>query len=377
MAAALERALAEADLAGFYAVLRGTDLPILAAALAGDPGGLARAGCEVVHRLGAISPAVALAFENHLYVTAALATVPVADNPWLERRRRALLDAVVGERLLVANTNARIHSDTLGAIGVTTRREGDGFRVDGAAAYLSLATEGDLIIFLTGLEGEGPALFVAPLKGNPEIEIGPFLFPRAMLDSDTRRVVFRNAFLDAESLLLSGRDAQLEMVSLFQLSWHQMLIAALYLGAAAGALEEARRFLRSTRGWDGRPLAELDGMVVDVGRLAIQYRAGCALVRETGRALGALAAGELPVADARTVFEQASAAKHFGTRCAEDVVREARRIVGARAFTGGNALERLSQEVIFGTLGPEVNAFIEREHGQQSLGETAFTARPW
>ncbi len=374
---ALERALANGDLASFYIELRATDLPRLPMLYRQDPGGLPRACCDVVHRLGGISPAVGLAFENHLYVTATLATVPSLDDPHLEARRTELLDAIFRRRLLVANTNARIHADKLGAIGVTARSEGEGFRVDGSAAYLSLARESDLMVFMAHLEGEGAALLVAPLKGNPDIEIGPFLFPRAMLDSDTRRVTFRGAFLGKECFLLSGRNERLDLILTFQLSWHQMLIAALYLGAAARAMEEARRFLRAVRGGDGRPLAELDGMVVDVARLAIDYRAARALVQQAGEALSALASGATTLSEAGEAFHLAAAAKHFGTRCAEDIVTAARRIVGGRAFTGGNAIERLSQEVVFGTLGPEVNALIERGYGQRILGETPFTELGW
>ena len=52
----------------------------------------------------------------------------------------------------------------------------------------------------------------------------------------------------------------------------------------------------------------------------------------------------------------------------------ARRIIGARSFTGGtpHPIERLSQEIPFGPLGPEVNAGIERRIGKRALQETPF-----
>jgi alkylation response protein AidB-like acyl-CoA dehydrogenase len=374
VAAALEQALARNDLSLFYAELRATDLPLLGPRHEAEPRGLARACFDVVHRLGGISPAVTLAFENHLYVTTALATLPLRGDTKVEARRRALLDKLVRDRVLVANTNSRIHTDKLSTFGVTVRREGAGFRADGTAAYLSLSTESDLIIFLTWIEGEGPALFVAPLKGNPEIEIGPFLFPRAMLDSDTRRVSFHSAFLSSENLLMTASDPRLPLISMFQLTWHQMLVAALYLGAAARAIEEARSFLRTVCGQNGQPLAELDGMIIDIGRMVIHYRAAYALIQSVVQTLEALTTGGMPlVPESFTqAFDIAATAKHFGTQCAEEIVREARRIIGARGFTGNHPIERLTQEVIFGTLGSEVNAFIERRIGQGALGETPF-----
>jgi alkylation response protein AidB-like acyl-CoA dehydrogenase len=74
--------------------------------------------------------------------------------------------------------------------------------------------------------------------------------------------------------------------------------------------------------------------------------------------------------------DEASVAKYIGTQCAEAVVTAARRIVGARSFAGGHALDRLSQEVMFGPLGPEVGAVIERKHGRQALADRSFLD-PW
>lgn len=375
-ATALEAGLERCDLDGFYTFLRSTDLPFVPMIHEGDAPRLALLCCRILHRLGGISPAVALAVENHLYVTSAIATFPLQGA--FEARRSSLLRTVRERRLLVANSNSRVHSDKLGSLGVAARREGGRYRVTGSAAYMSLATQGDLLVFLTRIEGEGPAIFVTPLRDNPGIDVGPFLFPRAMLDSDTRRVTFRDVLLSDENLLLAGRTEQMSQISLFQLSWHQLLIPALYLGAAARAIEEARLFLRSVRGHDDRPLAELDGMVVDTGRLVIRYRSAWALVLQAAERLGRLASEPLDTASLAALFDLASAAKHAGTICAEEVVTAARRILGARSYTGSTSqpMERLSQETPFGPLGPEVNASIERRLGKLALGEATGLAEP-
>jgi alkylation response protein AidB-like acyl-CoA dehydrogenase len=73
----------------------------------------------------------------------------------------------------------------------------------------------------------------------------------------------------------------------------------------------------------------------------------------------------------------ASAAKYVGTRCAEEVVTATRRIIGARAFVGGHCLERVSQEVMFASLGPEVGAVIERRYGKRVLDERSFLDLRW
>jgi alkylation response protein AidB-like acyl-CoA dehydrogenase len=341
-----------------------------------DTPGLSLACCKILHRLGGISPAVALAVENHLYVTSALATFPTED-PALQARRQSWLRLMGEGRLLVANSNSSVHSDKLESLGVIARREGDGFRVTGSASYMSLASQGDLAVFLTLIDGEGPAIFVTRLRDNPGIDIGPFLFPRAMLDSDTRRITFRDLMMSQDEILLGGMTEQMSQLNLFEMAWHQLLLSALYVGAAARAIEEVRLFLRSVRGHDDRPLAELDGMVVDAGRLVIRYRAAWALVQQTAERIGDIAQKPLEKESLGDLFELAGTAKHVGTDCAEEIVIAARRIIGARSFIGGTAhtIERLSQEVPFGPLGPEVNARIERRIGKRALEETPFTLR--
>jgi alkylation response protein AidB-like acyl-CoA dehydrogenase len=376
-AAALEAGLAQNELAPFYDLLRSTDLPTMALLHAGDPRGLAHLCCKILHRFGGISPAVGLAFENHLYLTCAVVTFPRQDEVF-EARRRALLRLLGEERPLVANTNSRVHGDKLASLGVVAQPEGDGFRIRGSAAYLSLSTQADLLIFFALLEGVGPALFQASVRDNPGIEIGPFLFPRAMLDSDTRRVTFQDLVLPAESLLMSGMTEQMSWLNLFEMSWHQLLIGALYLGGAARAIDEARLFLRSIRGQDDHPLAELDGMMVDIGRLVIRYRAAWALVERTADRLGEASRKPLDSVSLGELFDFASMAKYAGTMCAEEVVTAARRIIGTRSFAGAISLpiERLSLEIPFGPLGPEVNAIVERRLGRRSLGETPPLVEP-
>ena len=373
VAAALEQALGARDLSIFYRAFRATRLPFLCGEYRDKAELLFPACFDIVHRLGGLSPAVALAVENHFYVTSAIATFPGAADPALERRRRQLVDSIVAGRLLVANTNSKVHSSKLGELGTTARRDGGGLRVNGMASYTSLATEADLLVLLTELEGEGFAFIAIPsLRDNSSVEIGPWLFPSAMLDSDTRRITFHDVRLPADALIATAQSKIANTLVPFEMTWHQLLIPTLYLGAAARAIEEVRRFLVATEGRDGQPLAKLDGMIVDVGRLALEYQSARCLVEKAADSL--IAVRELP-RDADKVeqaVQLASAAKYTGTRVAESIVTAARRIVGARAFTGDHILERLSYEVMFASLGPEVSAVIERRYGKLVLDGKIF-----
>jgi alkylation response protein AidB-like acyl-CoA dehydrogenase len=368
VAAALERALEAKDLSIFYRAFRATRLPFLCGEYRDKAELLFPACFNIVHRLGGLSPAVALAVENHFYVTSAIATFPGAADPALEGRRQQLVESIVAGRLLVANTNSKIHSSKLGELGTMAKRDSGGFRVNGMAAYTSLATEADLLILLTELEGEGFAFIAIPSpRDNSSVEIGPYLFPSTMLDSDTRRITFRDVRLPADALIATAQNKIANTLVPFEMAWHQLLIPALYLGAAARAVEEVRKFLVATEGRDGQPLSKLDGMIIDTGRLALEYQSARCLVEKAADCL--IAVRELPrdTGEVERAVQLASAAKYTGTRVAESIVTAARRIVGARAFVGDHILERLSYEVMFASLGPEVSAVVERRYGRLVL----------
>jgi alkylation response protein AidB-like acyl-CoA dehydrogenase len=375
--AALEEGVAHRDLSGFYQTLRATHLPSIVELYTRDPRGLSRACFNILHSIGSISPAAGVAIENHYYVLATLTTLPIRNNPELAARRQSLLQKVVQERLLLANTSFRVHEDKVAAYGAQARRDGDGYRVSGAGAFMSLAREGDLLFFVVAIDGTEPAYFLTPLRNNPGIEVGPLLFPDAMVDSDTRRVAMHDHYLSIDDLLVKGRNEETSKLTNLQFAWHQALIPAVFLGAAARAIEEARKFLRAVKAPNGLPLAELDGMLTDVGRMAIRYRSACCIVHQAGELLETLARRNPKPSEIADAVELAGAAKRTAAQTAEEIVTEARRIIGPRVFTGGHPLERISAEVAFAPLVGEPLAVIDRRYGRLVLGENDFTARRW
>lgn len=377
VAAALEEGVARRDLLGFYQTFRATHLPSIAEFYIRDPRGLSRACFDILHGIGSISPAAGVAIENHYYVLATLTTLPIRNNPELAARRESLLQRVIQGRLLLANTSFRVHEDKVSAYGAGARRDGEGYRVSGAGAFMSLAREGDLLFFIVAVDGTEPAYFVTPLRGNPGIEVGPLLFPDAMVDSDTRRIALHDHYLSADDVLVKGRNEETAKLTNLQFAWHQVLIPAPFLGAAARAIEEARKFVRAVKAPNGQPLAELDGMVTDVGRMAIRYRSACCVAHQAGELLETLARRDPKPSEITDAVDLACAAKRTAALAAEEIVAEARRIIGPRVFTGGHPLERISAEVVFAPLVGEPLAVLDRRYGRLVLGENDFTQRRW
>jgi alkylation response protein AidB-like acyl-CoA dehydrogenase len=373
---ALDEGVARRDLSAFYQTFRATHLPSIVEFYTRNPRGLARACFNILHSIGSISPAAGVAIENHYYVLATLTTLPIRSNPELAARRQSLLQRVIQERLLLANTSFRVHEDKVASYGAQARQDGDGYRVSGAGAFMSLAGEGDLLFFVVAIDGTEPAYFLTPLRNNPGIDVGPLLFPEAMVDSDTRRIAMRDHYLSVDDLLVRGKSETSRLTNL-QFAWHQALIPAPFLGAAARAIEEARKFLRAVKAPNNLPLAELDGMLTDVGRMAIRYRSACCIAHQAGELLETLARRNPKPSEIADAVELAGAAKRTAAQAAEEIVAEARRIIGPRVFTGGHPLERISAEVAFAPLVGEPLAVIDRRYGRLVLGENEFTTRRW
>ena len=133
----MERGVARRDLSGFYQTFRSTHLPSIVEFYTRDPRGLARACFNILHGIGGVSPAAGVAIENHYYVLSTLTTLPIRNNPELAARRQSLLERVIRERLLLANSSFRVHEDKVAAYGAMARRDGDGYRVSGAGADAS------------------------------------------------------------------------------------------------------------------------------------------------------------------------------------------------------------------------------------------------
>jgi len=372
LAAAIAKARPEDRARFFFEGVRRTGVPFLACAGL-SAGATHRLSFDCLALLGGGSLPLAVALTMHEYMLATIATLPLAPDSASGRRRAALLDQIRSQRLLLAVSN---FDDPIGPEarpdpGVVVERRGDRFLVNGAKRFTSLAGEADLLLFSGMLRGGGPALFIAPLKRQAGITLGAPLFPGAMAEADTRSLLFRDLELGPEHLLSVddvGGGAGPSVLHAFSRMWFNGLVAAPYLGGAARALEEVRLFARSALTPDGRPLAELDGLVADIGRLRLDLEAALGLARRLSAEADALGPATFPRL-APVLHDAALGVKYHGTRAADEIVRQAVRIIGTRSQVPSHPLAALSQQIGFGLLHPDMTAQIERRFGRQTLGE--------
>lgn len=355
------------DFAPAWECLRATSLPFLPILLRDDLPRAHRLCAQALHALGRVNIGFAYAVENHLMVLGGMETY-VARHPDPELRAR--LDEAARERWLTANTRAFVHSDRAHTEGVTARRRGDSFELEGAGSFVSLARAADLLLLL--LEGEEPlALWFSP-RATAGIQFGGYSFPHLMLASDTRALKCSGAKVPVQSALRVPPEhlGSAGPLSLALMAWHLTLTVAQFLGGASALADKTVEFTRNFRSFDNRPLARLDGVLSELGQIGARLGTGEALLADFAGRLGRI---HEPADDAAEVLPELAARAQIANCAAmeltEEVSRRCRRILGTRIFgPSAEELERLATELLVGPLIPRTNSLLERDIGAAMVG---------
>ncbi len=220
-----------------------------------------------------------------------------------------------------------------GAIELTAERDGDGYRLSGAKAFISNAPEADVYTVFgrtTPATGtRGITAFVVPgdapgLSGVALRLASPHPIGRLTLDG---------VFVPADHVLGEvdrGFPLAMRILDLFRPS-----VGAAAVGMAEAALEAALVHAGARRAF-GRPLREFQAVSHQLAEMATRVEAARLLVYSAAAAYDAGTA---------RVTRQSAMAKLFATEAAQFVVDAAIQIHGAVALEIGHLLEHLYREV--------------------------------
>lgn len=366
----------------FFKGIRKSCIPWLPCLLRDDPEQLYARSYEALFILARANLPLAVGFGMHQYNLAALATLPVPSAPEFENRRKILVDSVQRYKSLIAissfGSNIRGRGTQNPNVVVSENELGQ-FICNGRKNFQSMATKADILIFSGYLPDETMGMFYCQLAGQKAIVPGESIFAGAMKLTDTKPLTMTNLVLKRRNML-SVEEWLTYHVSNYATSWFEAIVSAAYLGGASKALEEVRTFARSVSHDQEKMLSELDGFVLDSGRLVANHRAAIAL----GQSFGAAAAkycraviNEDPeeVQDGlqADIMDCSSAIKYMTTKVAQDTVNGARALVGSRSMAVTHPIHALTEQICFGPLHPIIPARHERECGEELLGEEPYT----
>jgi alkylation response protein AidB-like acyl-CoA dehydrogenase len=355
------------DLKRFAQWLRDQPFAFNACDFSQPPDAVLRQAFDTALTIGSYSISLGVAAAMHLYMLGAMATYPLPDSQ-ASLRRAALLAQVQTQRWLVANSGSdmEVRSANAGRTAMSAELMTDGWRVHGHKTFVTMATVADLFVFTATVKASGtPISLLTPLRGVDNIRFEASPLPVFFSETGTCSVVIDDLMLPLSQAISGDADVSFGSAHKFQRMWFCALIPSVYLGAAVAAMSEARNFARHNV-VDSKPLAELDGVSMEFGRLVLTLGAAFRGFEAVCRAI--TAASRAPNAECLDqAADIAAAFKHTAMRAVDEVATNLRRFVGARSMTPGSTLLRFQQESLFGPLHPELDPLIERRLGRKYL----------
>ena len=320
-----------------------------------------------LHLLGQYNVALAVGLCMNQYIAFSIACFPAKEGTTTYFLKQQFLAIVKQNSWLLAVSSfddfIRNKSETGNQVRCVPQSDGT-FLCNGTKNFQSNISGADILLFSGNLSDQEVGLFYTFLK-VPGISLGEALYPGAMADTDTRSVHFKDLQLSQIQMVPSGEGDENQGLHALTRVVFAVMAMAPYLGGAHRAMVESGTFLKNVH-LEGKPLAELDGYITDMGRLQLQYRICESLVAGFESKLALLNAGS--VAEwLETEGPNALAIKYHVTAVCENLVDSARKIIGTRSLLPAHIVSALSQQILFAALHPVLNAKIERDFGNGFL----------
>jgi alkylation response protein AidB-like acyl-CoA dehydrogenase len=291
----------------------------------------------------------ALAIEAHN----ALGCAPIANWGSDVLKEKYLPKAASGEGKLAALslTEPGAGSDLKG--GVTTRgeRKGEEWVINGAKMWVTNASIADFLVTLTRTDPSGGShslsLIVVPTDSEG-LHIAPAEKKMGVRGSPTHAVTFENVRVPHENLV--GEEGRGLQYTLATLDGGRISIAALTVGIARGAYEEALKYAKEREAF-GQRIGEFQ---------AIQWMLADAATEIHAARLMVLYAAQLKE-EGKSYSQEASMAKLFASEMAERVCRNTIQIHGGYGYSREYPVERMYRDVRIMSIGEgtsEINRMV-------------------
>jgi alkylation response protein AidB-like acyl-CoA dehydrogenase len=212
-------------------------------------------------------------------------------------------------------------------------RDGDGYVLNGSKIFISTGDKAGVIIVIarTGADRtRGLTAFVAE-PDFPGFSVGKVEHKMGMKASTTVELVFEDCRVPAANVI--GEEGQGMQIALGSLDGGRIGIAAQSLGIAQTALDEAVLFARERHQF-GRPISDFQAVSSKIADIATNVEAARLLVYRAARLRDA---GD-------PCSKQASMAKLFASRIANEAVYDAMQIHGGVGYTDEFKIERFFRD---------------------------------
>lgn len=279
----------------------------------------------------------ALAYTEDLadfaYSIQSLSATPILRFGTTEQQRRYLPAMARGLTVGAFAVSEKEAGSEVAAVGLTARKNGDGYVLDGAKAWIAHATIADLFVVVarTG-EGPGPlglTAFVVPAD-TPGVRVEPLdaIAPRSF-----GHLVFERCAVPAAAVL--GRPGRGFIIAMDLLERFRMTVAAAALGFARRACDAALAHTRGRQAYGGT-LFDLQLVKTSLADMEVRLNAAGLL---TARAAWECDRGS------RSFARHSNIAKVYATEAAQETVDAAVQLFGAAGLIHDGVPERLYRQI--------------------------------
>jgi alkylation response protein AidB-like acyl-CoA dehydrogenase len=350
-------------------VKRAGELGLLGLTIPVEYGGGGLGGAEAVIVIEELAKACANTTE--IVFDALIGPIQVISHFGTPQQKRSLLPKAARGDLLMGIAVTEPHAGS-GATDMVSRAafEGDDIVLNGHKAYVEDVGLTNSFLVYAKFDDRSSSKAIGGViveKGRPGFTVGPprkKLGVRGTVQAD---LFFENCRVPKDNLVVPAGGFS-KLMAAFNLE--RCGNAAMSLGIAAGALDEALRYAE-TRTQFGRPLCEFQGLQWKFARMAMELDAARLLVY---RAV-------TNAADGLSSIKDSSMAKAYANEMAISVTNDALQVLGARGFLREMPLQRMYRDarawaIAGGTVEVQLNNIASELFGRRFSQRPAQTVTP-
>ena len=256
-----------------------------------------------------------------------------------ERQKKILLQSLL-EGWRIGNAGPERGTRNTLELKARITADGDGFVINGQKFYSTGALFAHWVA-VKALDDEGRQVLAFVRRGTPGLRIVDDWSGFGQRTTASGTVLLNNVRVDAELVLDNWRINEVPNV---QGAFSQLIQAAIDLGIARGAIDDAIAFVRErARPWIEAKVERASDdlyVIADVGRLKIELHAAEALLRKAGQVLDEVNAAPITEQSAARASIAVAEAKVLTTEIALNASEKLFELAGSRATLAEFNLDR-------------------------------------
>jgi len=253
-----------------------------------------------------------------------------------EEQRQAWLPKLCAMELIASYclTEPGAGSDAA-SLKTKAERDGNGWRLNGAKAFISGGGHSDLYLAMVRTGGDGPSGVSAMLveDGTPGLSFGANERKMGWRAQPTAQVQFDDCKVPADHLL--GEEGKGFRYAMAGLDGGRLNIAASALGAAQSALDKALAYAKDRKAF-GRPIADFQSLQFKLADMETELQAARIFLYQAASKLDA---------GAPDATKHCAMAKRFVTDTAFNVANEALQIHGGYGYLVDFGIEKIVRDL--------------------------------